>query len=170
VEPTHSFLLAPAAHSAAEIAAISAIDGACFPSPTVDVRAELERPWARIWVARPAAGQSPIGFLLVWFAADEMHVLSLATHPDHRRAGIGRALLSHGLREARARDTRLVLLEVRRSNETAIRLYRAFGFSVMGVRARYYANGEDAIEMALVLEPGSGETGPDERGPRPVET
>jgi ribosomal-protein-alanine N-acetyltransferase len=164
------FVISPAAHSDDEIAAIAALDRACFPNPTVDVRAEIERPWARIWVARTAESGPPIGFLLVWFAADEMHVLSLATHPDHRHQGIGRDLMTHGLRVARAQETRLVLLEVRRSNEPAIRLYRAFGFSVMGVRARYYANGEDAIEMALVLEPGPSERGPAEREPRTVET
>ena len=61
-------------------------------------------------------------------------------------------LLAHG---ASAR-TRLVLLEVRRSNRPAIRLYRAFGFTAMGLRRDYYADGEDAIEMRLTLDPRTG--------------
>jgi ribosomal-protein-alanine N-acetyltransferase len=160
VRPTVPFVLTDAVPTSADIEAIVAIDRVSFPNPTVDVRAELERPWARIWVARPGPGQEPIAFLLVWFAADEMHVLSLATHPDHRRRGIGRALMERSLSEARDRSTRIVLLEVRRSNQAAIDLYRRFGFSVSGVRPRYYANGEDAMEMALVLGPGSGQDKP----------
>ena len=52
---------------------------------------------------------------------------------------------------------RIVLLEVRRSNDPAIGLYRKHGFSVFGVRKKYYAdNDEDAIEMALSLDPETG--------------
>ena len=46
-----------------------------------------------------------------------------------------------------------VLLEVRRSNAAAIALYRALGFFAMGVRARYYPDDEDAVEMVLALRP-----------------
>ena len=45
-----------------------------------------------------------------------------------------------------------VLLEVRRSNAPAIALYRALGFFAMGVRARYYPDDEDAVEMVLALD------------------
>jgi ribosomal protein S18 acetylase RimI-like enzyme len=45
-----------------------------------------------------------------------------------------------------------VLLEVRRKNKGAIALYRALGFFAMGVRARYYADDEDAIEMVLLFD------------------
>jgi ribosomal-protein-alanine N-acetyltransferase len=52
-----------------------------------------------------------------------------------------------------ARDgVQIALLEVRRSNASAIGLYRKLGFDVTGERARYYGdNGEDALEMALKI-------------------
>ena len=50
-----------------------------------------------------------------------------------------------------------MLLEVRRSNTPAIKLYRACGFFAMGLRPRYYPDQEDAVEMALLLDPASGE-------------
>jgi len=54
-----------------------------------------------------------------------------------------------------------VLLEVRRSNQAAIRLYRSFGFSVAGLRRAYYSlDGEDALEMVLVLDPETGDIVP----------
>jgi [ribosomal protein S18]-alanine N-acetyltransferase len=146
--------------SRSDIEAICAIDAACFAQPGVDPAGELARPWARIWVARPSPEAQPVAFLLVWYAADEMHVLTLATMNSFRRQGVGRALLEVGLEEARRRSTRLVLLEVRRSNEAAIQLYRKFGFEKTGVRTRYYADGEDAVEMGLVLDPGTGEREP----------
>jgi ribosomal-protein-alanine N-acetyltransferase len=49
-----------------------------------------------------------------------------------------------------------VLLEVRRSNGAAIALYRRVGFFAMGVRARYYPDDEDAVEMVLMLDPETG--------------
>jgi ribosomal protein S18 acetylase RimI-like enzyme len=45
-----------------------------------------------------------------------------------------------------------VYLEVRRSNVAAIALYLEAGFAAVGIRERYYANDEDAVEMALTLD------------------
>ena len=61
---------------------------------------------------------------------------------------------------ARAKRVQHVLLEVRRFNRAAIALYRAVGFFAMGVRARYYPDGEDAVEMALHLDPETGDVLP----------
>jgi ribosomal-protein-alanine N-acetyltransferase len=61
------------------------------------------------------------------------------------------------LDHARDRHSRLVLLEVRRSNRAAIALYRAHGFSAIGIRRAYYRDtDEDAVEMMLALDPRSG--------------
>lgn len=114
---------------------------------------ELARPWAKIWVVRLEPGVEPAGFALVWHAADEVHLLDLAVDPGARRRGVGRALVGAVLADAREKQARLVLLEVRRSNEAAIALYRSAGFSENGVRRGYYSdNGEDAVEMCVELE------------------
>lgn len=121
---------------------------------------ELSRACARIWVARRGTEEpEPIGFLLAWAVADELHVMNVATHPGKRRLGAGGALMQALVEHARSERVRLVLLEVRRSNRVAIRLYRAHGFRPIGVRRRYYAdNAEDAIEMMLALDPETGST------------
>ena len=125
------------------------------------VRAELERPWARIWVAResePGSGTKRIaGYLVAWHVADELHVMNVATRADRRRRGIGRALVGAAVAYARARRVRHALLEVRRSNRPAIALYRSVGFFAMGVRTRYYADDEDAVEMVLLFDPTTGD-------------
>ncbi len=125
----------------------------------VSIAEELGRPWSRIWVARGGPGDpsAPIGFLLAWHVADELHVLDVGTQPALRRLGVARAILDEALRYARAHQIRVLLLEVRRGNVAAIRLYRGLGFTALGVRRGYYSdNGEDAIEMILGLDPATG--------------
>jgi ribosomal-protein-alanine N-acetyltransferase len=128
------------------------------------IREELARPWARLWVARGERGAPhAVAFLLAWHVADELHVLDVATHPELRRRGYGRALMQQSLAYAREHTIRHVLLEVRRSNGPAIRLYRDCGFFAMGLRKKYYPDDEDAVEMVLVLDDkGEVEHRPDE--------
>jgi ribosomal-protein-alanine N-acetyltransferase len=82
--------------------------------------------------------------------AGESHILNVAVHPDFRRRGVGAALIGEAVAEARSRDAQLMLLEVRRSNLEARRLYRKFGFEERRLRRNYYGPGEDALVMELV--------------------
>ncbi len=143
----------------AEVAALEA------PGPARDeeLRAELLRPWSRLWVARDD-GLGVVGVLVAWHVADEIHVLNLVTRADLRRRGIARALMSEAIEYARHARVARLLLEVRPSNRAAILLYRSVGFYAFGVRARYYPDDEDAIEMGLTFDPATGriESRPDE--------
>ena len=136
-----------------DVTAVVAIDASSPGSSAWDeaqLRGELDRSWAHLWVARAEA--APIAFVATWHVADELHVLNIATAEQHRRRGVARRLLSHALGFAIERKVRLVLLEVRRSNQGAIGLYRSFGFVAMGLRERYYSDNEDAVEMLLRLD------------------
>lgn len=144
-----------------DLDAITAIERESFPEREPDVTGELKRPWAKLWVARiDHEAAAPSAFLLAWLVADEVHVLSVATSLSSRRRGLGRALMHQVIEEARARESELVLLEVRRSNRAAIGLYRELGFRATAIRTGYYADREDAVEMALVLDPETGEIQP----------
>jgi [ribosomal protein S18]-alanine N-acetyltransferase len=144
-----------------ELSAVDEIARACFAENTFSVREELGRPWARVWAARPAEGAPPASFLVAWHVADELHVLNVATAPPLRRCGLARALMDEALAYAASERVRIVLLEVRRSNRAAIKLYRGLAFTALGVRRGYYAdNDEDAIEMILSLDPESGRVVP----------
>jgi ribosomal-protein-alanine N-acetyltransferase len=142
----------------ADAVAVAAIEGPTRMSES-QVRDEMSRPWSRLWVAREDTPplRAVVAFLVAWHVADELHVLNVATRPDQRRRGIGRALMDEVVRYARAARLRHVLLEVRRSNRAAIALYRDVGFFAMGVRARYYPDDEDAVEMVLALDPATGD-------------
>ena len=138
--------------------AILAIDSACFAQGTINVAAELDRPWSQVWVARETDETSEArAFLLAWLVVDELHILSVATLPEFRRRGMARALLAQAIDHAQEKGARTILLEVRRSNVPAIQLYRSFGFFTSNVRPRYYAdNLEDAVEMTALLDAATG--------------
>ena len=138
-----------------DVPVVAAIDEEAFPQtrPAEEhIREEMSRPWTRAWAAHGDAGV--VGYLLSWHVADELHILQVATETRERRRGVGRALVERALAFAVAEKVRLVLLEVRRSNVAAIALYRGLGFSAVNVRRGYYANGEDAVEMLVELDPG----------------
>ncbi len=115
---------------------------------------DLTRKWAHVDLARVALDGSSlvvVGFANYWLVHDEVHLLNLATHPNHRRRGIGTRLMDHLVDVATGNDCRLITLEVRRANEGAQALYRSHGFEAVGMRSRYYSDGEDALVMTLDL-------------------
>jgi ribosomal-protein-alanine N-acetyltransferase len=141
----------------------AAIHAAAFHEPGPDpleramsaLRDELGRPWARVRVA--CVGERVIGMAVVWVVSDTVDILDLASHPDHRRQGVGRALLEDAIALAREHGACSIMLEVRRTNVAAIALYRQAGFAAIGVRKRYYRDDEDAVQMALVLDARTGD-------------
>jgi ribosomal-protein-alanine N-acetyltransferase len=149
---------------ASDVDEVAALEAAAFPAriapgaPThaERLREELVRPWTKLWIAR-ASDKSVLGFLLAWQVVDELHILNVATHVAHRRQGVARALMTRATSFASEKRARQILLEVRRSNMPAIRLYKALGFFAMGVRRNYYTDGEDAVEMVLALDPETGD-------------
>jgi [ribosomal protein S18]-alanine N-acetyltransferase len=115
------------------------------------LREELTRPWARVRAAREDGAL--VGYILYWHVADELHLLNVAVRSDRRRTGIARALMEDLFAYGRAGAAAKVLLEVRASNTPAIGLYEALGFTRLGERRGYYADGEDALEMIFVIQP-----------------
>lgn len=139
----------------ADIAAVRAILE--LSGLSVDLEAESSREIAIPWVLRPTAELPPVAFALCWSVADELHLLDMATHPEQRRRGYSRLLLSALVALAQSEHKRLVLLEVRQSNQAAIALYESAGFRTTGVRRGYYSDtGEDALEMRITLDPNTG--------------
>ena len=118
-------------------------------------RREMTHDWSTILLAeeRISRGEPRIvGFLIYWLVHDELHILNLATAPEHRRKGVARALLQATVESGRRHRCAMATLEVRRSNEGAIDLYRSFNFRAVGIRPNYYVDeGEDAIVMVCDL-------------------
>jgi ribosomal-protein-alanine N-acetyltransferase len=83
-------------------------------------------------------------------AGSESHILNLCVRATSQAEGLGRALLEHLLAVAREHHADTVLLEVRPSNGSALRLYEGMGFSRVGLRRAYYP-GRDGREDAVIL-------------------
>lgn len=112
-----------------------------------------QNPVAHCWVVRGSgSGPAVLGYLCHWEIAPEIHITNLAVHPEWRRKGIARSLLWVVLEDARRRNLRLALLEVRPTNAEARSLYEGLGFHVIGRRKGYYFDtGEDALLMRADL-------------------
>ena len=136
---------------AAHLAAVAEIETLCFSSPWSEAALGMlltptNGGFAAI-VDGAVAGY--IGFLGV---LDELEVTNVATHPDFRRRGAGRALVSALLDYARREKFLRVTLEVRASNAPAIALYESLGFTPCGTRKGFYANPrEDGIIYEILI-------------------
>jgi N6-L-threonylcarbamoyladenine synthase len=81
----------------------------------------------------------------MYVVADEGHITNLAISPEYQGRGIGTALVCQLFETSFERRVSHLILEVRKSNERARRLYERFGFEEVGIRRRYYEdNNEDA--------------------------
>jgi ribosomal-protein-alanine N-acetyltransferase len=93
-----------------------------------------------------------VGYVLFWLLPDAIDIHNIAVHPNYRRRGIARALLSEVIGDAQQHSLARVMLEVRRSNIPAQTLYRRLGFVTAGIRKGYYSDdGEDALAMTLEI-------------------
>jgi len=129
---------------------IETIERAAYPTPwsRTMFASELAKPSSICLGAVDAETDALVGYLIISRYVDAWHVMNIAVAPAHRRRGIARGMMER-LFEVTSRDARRgYTLEVRVSNETAIRLYEALGFRARGIRRGYYTdNREDALIM-----------------------
>ena len=88
------------------------------------------------------------GYLNTTFVLDEMNLNRICVLPQYRRIGLGTALVGRMFDYARTHGICTIYLEVRESNDSAQRVYRRFGFKVVGERANFYQN---PTETGLVM-------------------
>lgn len=77
------------------------------------------------------------------------HVVSVAVLPEFRQKGIGRALVEESITGVKSKKSDELYLEVRCSNNEAIKLYEKLGFIIKQRLKAYYRDGEDAYLMAI---------------------
>lgn len=132
--------------TADDIARLAEIHAASFPEA-----------WDAAAFAALLAGEGVValidaeGFVLIRTVADEAEILSIAVDPQSRQRGVATSLLTAATATARAAGAQRLFLEVSARNVAALALYRRAGFTEIGLRRRYYADGADAHAMALTL-------------------
>jgi len=129
---------------------VAALEAASFTNPWT--REMLARELSHSDVARVYVLRGPdrrlLAFCACWVVFDELHINTLAVTAERRREGLATRLLGFVFSEAVAAGVRRATLEVRRSNEPALRLYERLGFTVKAIRRGYYSHPE---EDGLVL-------------------
>jgi ribosomal-protein-alanine N-acetyltransferase len=92
------------------------------------------------------------GYAILSVAAGEAHILNLCVDPDFRALGYGERLLDDLLYRARSAIVREIFLEVRPTNDTALRLYRKKGFHQIAARPAYYQANEGREDAAVLVK------------------
>lgn len=151
--------------------------GACFRAMHGDDLDEVMRvekniypfPWSRgnfkdalnsgfeAWIFPEQAGgatlsDNMIGYAVLMWTIDEIHLLNLSVRKENQGQGWGRAMLSALGADAARRGARVMLLEVRPSNTAAIGLYESLKFFEIGRRKDYYPSEGGQREPAIVLQ------------------
>ena len=135
------------------------IENLCFIKPWSEknfLYEMYENPYANLWVielSNPSLGlKSVVGFVDYWQTFDSGTLCQIAIHPELQGNGVGSQLLDEVVKDAYAKKIRTLTLEVRRTNEKAIKLYKKFGFIYSHVKEGYYDDGEDALYMILEVK------------------
>lgn len=133
----------------ADLAAIETIERRVMPTPWSRsmFAGELAKPSSQCLGAFDEGGKL-VGYLIVSRYVDAWHIMNVAVDESHRRRGIARTLLQELFAATADDGLRGYTLEVRVSNDGAIKLYESLGFTTSGVRRGYYTdNREDAYVM-----------------------
>ena len=129
---------------------VVAIEKAAFPDPY----SRLLFRWFGVTTGNGfivACRERVLGYLISEIRGGQGHIVSMAVDPECRRQGIGEALLREGI-ASMASKAHGVYLEVRATNEAAIRLYEKHSFKMTGdVLKGYYPDGESAVVMSRRL-------------------
>lgn len=91
-------------------------------------------------------------FALARVIGDEAELLTIATHPVHRRLGLARTLMAAWESEAAKRGATRAFLEVAHDNVPAGHLYTSLGYRECGRRAGYYRRGDGTTADALIMD------------------
>ena len=97
------------------------------------------------------AGEQLVGYLVAMKVIDEVHLLNITVAPAFQRQGWAACLMQALSLWAKAQGAVCLWLEVRESNERALKLYKVFGFQQVGLRKDYYPASRTARESAVVM-------------------
>ena len=124
------------------------IEKSCFEIPwsKKSFEDELDKKYMAIYLVA-LENEKVVGYGGMWHIINEGHITNIAIHKDYRKKGIGSKIVSKLIEIAKEKEMIGITLEVRKSNEIAINLYKKQGFLLEGIRKEYYENKEDALIM-----------------------
>ena len=134
------------------VAQVAYLETVCFHDPWSEksIGDELTNDLA-LWLVA-VENDMVIGYVGSQTVLGWTDIMNVAVHPDHRRKGVGEALILRLMELLREHKCECLTLEVRASNTGAIALYEKLGFTEVGRRKNYYRNPkEDALILRVEL-------------------
>jgi [ribosomal protein S18]-alanine N-acetyltransferase len=113
------------------------------------IKAELEHSNTTILVAAKNRHKSIVGWCCARHIPPEAELLKITLMPQHRRSGIGSALISTLFKHCLKTQCNEIYLEVRLKNQAALQFYRKIGFLRLAQRKNYY---RDPIDDCLIFK------------------
>jgi len=92
-----------------------------------------------------------LGYLVGRIIYEEADLYYVAIAPPFYGKGYGKQLIKAFIAQSCALGGERISLEVRASHVATIRLYEKCGFETVGIRNKYYGDGEDALLMVNTL-------------------
>lgn len=124
------------------------LEKACFSCPYNEQQLNYEmyeNPCSKIYVILD--DKKVVGYIDFWVTFDSATIARIAVNKLYRNRGLAGDLLVKSEEILKQEHVEFYTLEVRKSNEAAIALYKKHGFALITVKHRYYENGEDALYM-----------------------
>lgn len=130
-----------------ELAEVSYPHGS--PWSTETFKKDLQQPYVQYEVVY--LGTKLLGFIGYRQLFDEVELTNIALHPDVKGCGLSQLFLVQWIEKLK--EARVVHLEVRKSNQVAIHVYKKIGFKLINIRQDYYDYPvEDAVIMNLEMK------------------
>lgn len=136
-----------------DVKEIADLEKTCFSEPWSEksLRDELTNETARFYVLRD--GETLLGYIGANNICNEVYITNVAVNENARGKGYGKRLVNHLLKQCELENALFVTLEVRESNENAIKLYEKCGFKKVGERKNFYSKPtENALIYTLYLK------------------
>ena len=133
-----------------DIASVADVDRAAFSDAWKDdsFADELKKDYSHYFVAETDG--EIMSYAGIWCIYETAELIRIATTPKHQQKGVAKELMQTILECAKSCGCERMMLEVRKSNIPAQRLYKKFGFNEISIRKGYYS-GEDAVIMEAKL-------------------
>jgi len=150
---TKTLSLRPATED--DIAQVAKIEKVVHVAPWSEesFRSELTKPYSQFLVFTDDETDSEIcGYIVFWIMLDECQILNVAVDLPSRGLGLAKQMIRKAALLAYQNGIRKMVLDVRKSNLSAIHLYQSLRFAITHIRKNFYANGEDAYSMVLFLD------------------
>lgn len=136
-----------------DINSIAELEKECFSEPwsETSLRDELTNETARFYVLRD--GKNLLGYIGANNICNEVYITNVAVNSECRGKGYGKILVNHLIKQSESERAFFITLEVRKSNENAIKLYEKCGFKLIGERKNFYSKPtEDALIYTYYIE------------------